>query len=169
MLANSFYIGNRQKVVGELVQNGEPFFAGRVVLKKRIILNDTNVGLKLNGRIHFARLRINQKDGGCYLFNDELDISKVAKIGENEVEIELYTSPRNKLGPHHEKTWEDNLMVGANSFTLLEQWHDFKCEEFRNSYSLVKTGLFESAESTLNVMYFGIYKDNQAEYERNNR
>ena len=161
LIADSFYIGKRQKAIREFVQSGEPFFAGRVVLQKKIILDNTNVALKLGGRIHFAKIKINGKDVGSYLFNDELDISNEAKIGENQVEIELYTSPRNKLGPHHEKRWEDNLMVGANSFTLLNQWHEFKCETFRSDYSFVKTGLFKSAEPTINIMYFGIYKDNQ--------
>lgn len=61
------------------------------------LLSETDVKLKLNGRIHAANVSINGINLGACTFDGEIDISSVAKIGENEVAIELYTSARNKL------------------------------------------------------------------------
>lgn len=156
LLADAFYIGKRKVYVEELVQSGEPFFSGRIVLKKKLFLTDKNVCLQLYGRIHFARIFVNGNNAGECLFNSLVDISDFAKVGENDIEIELYTSARNKLGPHHEKWWEENLMVTPSSFSLLEFWHDFKCEHFRNEYSFVKAGILQKDECNLSMLYLGI-------------
>lgn len=162
LLADSFFIGERQKQVGELTQSGEPFFAGRILLKKKFNLEQTNVRLKLNGRIHFARLTVNNVPIGECDFDGTKDISMFSKLGENEVVIELYTSARNQLGPHHDAVWEENLMLTSYAFDMFDGWKDFSCVDFREDYSFVKSGLLPKNERAVwKILYYGIYKSNQ--------
>ncbi len=162
LIAKEFYIAKRQACVGELTQSGEPFFAGRVVLKKKLMLAEPSVKLKLNGRVHAANVTINGINLGACTFDGEIDISAVAKRGENEVIVELFTSPRNCLGPHHDALWEENLMLSSYGFDMFEGWEDFHCEQFRENYSFVKSGILPETDSVdFSVIYYGIYKDNQ--------
>ena len=162
LLADEFYIGKRKTRVGELVQSGEPFFAGRVVLNKKITLSYTDVKLKLNGRIHAANVTVNGVNLGACSFDGEIDISAAAKLGENEITVELFTSARNKYGAHHDALWEESLMLSPNGFDMLGGWENFQCKRFRNSYSFVKSGFLpETDRAEISIIYYGIYKDNQ--------
>ena len=156
LVADSFYMGKRQDCVGELVQSGEPFFSGRIVLKKFINLSTTNVNLKINARVHYAKVYVNGKLAGTCLFDNEVDISHCAKIGENNVEIELFTSPRNMFGPHHNAKNEEPLLLSPQSFAC-----DIKDNEaavgFRQSYAFIQAGILKENEcADINMIYYGI-------------
>lgn len=92
---------------GDLVAAGYPFFAGRITLAttahlaapaagERIVLALPNLDLPL------AQVRVNGQEAGAILWPPyEIDITALARPGENEIAVELITSLRNLLGPHH--------------------------------------------------------------------
>lgn len=143
VLGENFYIGAKKEVVRDLTTDGYPFFAGKITLKETVYLTETDVMLKFLGKIHFAKVFVNGKKAGELLFNDSVDISSVAKTGENQVEIEIYTGLRNFYGPHHHAAFDEVGIVGPGTFTLAETWKNLKSIYERKSYSLVKQGVFK--------------------------
>jgi len=63
----------------------------------------------------------------------EVDITDFVREGENEITVEVFTSPRNLLGPLHHQQGE-LYGVGPESFTAGEAWTD--------EYQFVPYGLF---------------------------
>ena len=127
----------------DLISDGFLFFAGNITLTKTIIVNSADALIQLTGRIHYAKIYINGQFAGECLFNDTVDVSKYLKIGENTVEIELVTGSRNLFGPFHVKGREETFHATPYAFTFTGAWKDFKCDEYRESYSFVKTGIFD--------------------------
>lgn len=142
LYADDFYIGEKPSKINELISDGFPFFSGKVVLSKKFYLDDKNVSLKINGRMHFARVYINGKHAGNMLFNDSVDISAFAKKGENVLKIEIYTSARNLLGAHHDTRFAESGGVTPYAFGFRGSWKNGKSLLERKSYSLVRTGVF---------------------------
>ena len=140
-LGEEFYIGERKTSIRDMLFDGYPFFAGKIRLKTTLILDDTDLALQLSGRIHYAKLFVNGHYAGEYLFTDTLDISKFAKVGNNNVEIELFTGTRNLLGPFHHANAEESFYVTPGSF-VWDGWENLQHSNYRKSYSLVRTGLF---------------------------
>ncbi len=60
-----------------------------------------NVFFALFGEYHMAFVKVNGVEAGKLFFDTELDISHVAKEGENDIEIKFILSNRNRMGPHH--------------------------------------------------------------------
>lgn len=77
------------------------------------------------------------------LFNDALDISKFAKQGKNEIEVELLTGSRNLFGPFHDKRKVESFWVGPSSFSFYGRWDNFKCDDYTSAYSFARAGIFE--------------------------
>ncbi len=144
LFADEFYIGSKKGKINELVKDGYPFFSGRICLTKTLKLDRTDVDLKLSGRIHFAKVKVNGNDVGKLMFNDVIDISKYAVIGDNQVEIELFTSARNMLGPHHDARFDEKGHVSPYSFGMPNTWIGGKSLLERKSYSLVRNGVFDN-------------------------
>ena len=142
-LGENFYIDKPVKTVADLVKDGYLFFAGRIRLKKTINLSDPNVNLKITGRVHYAKLWVNGRYAGEYLFNDSIDVSDCAVKGENEIILEIVTGSRNLFGPFHDATEEESYYVKPSSFTFCGQWNDFDCAAYTERYSFVRTGLFD--------------------------
>jgi len=128
---NDFLLTDETKEVkqGDLTPQGYPFYAGSVVYKQRVKVD----GLRPEERIYLrfedfqaivARLTVNDKDAGLVFWPPyEIDISPVLKKGENLLEIELTSSLRNLLGPHHHSQGE-LLSVGPASFIDETHWMD---------------------------------------------
>ncbi len=141
--AKEFYIDKPKTVIDDLIFDGYLFFAGKIRLRKEIELDKTDVSLKITGRIHFAKLYVNGKYVGDYMFNDALDISKFAKQGKNEIEVELLTGSRNLFGPFHDKRKVESFWVGPSSFSFYGRWNNFKCDDYTSAYSFARAGIFE--------------------------
>ena len=141
--AKEFYIDKPKTVIDDLIFDGYLFFAGKIRLRKEIELDKTDVSLKITGRIHFAKLYVNGKYVGDYMFNDALDISKFAKRGKNEIEVELLTGSRNLFGPFHDKRKVESFWVGPSSFSFYGRWNNFKCDDYTSAYSFARAGIFE--------------------------
>lgn len=142
-LGENFYIDKPVKTVADLVKDGYLFFAGRIRLKKTINLSDPNVNLKITGRVHYAKLWVNGRYAGEYLFNDSIDVSDCAVKGENEIILEVVTGSRNLFGPFHDAAEEESYYVKPSSFTFCGQWNGFDCAAYTERYSFVRTGLFD--------------------------
>ncbi len=141
--AKEFYIDKPKTVIDDLIFDGYLFFAGKIRLRKEIELDKTDVSLKITGRIHFAKLYVNGKYVGDYMFNDTLDISEFAKQGKNEIEVELLTGSRNLFGPFHDKRKIESFWVGPSSFSFYGRWNNFKCDDYTSAYSFARAGIFE--------------------------
>jgi hypothetical protein len=89
---------------GDLTSDGFPFYAGRVVYRASIgleELSDKQSWLHLHDlNAASARVRINGKHVSTLLWPPHLvDLSSHLRIGKNEIEIELATTLNNALGP----------------------------------------------------------------------
>ena len=91
---------------GDIAPQGFPFFCGSMTLKKTITLSEDEIH---NRSIEFSRLpsivtkiSVNGKvlPNLCWA-PYTYDLSGLLNVGDNEIEIELITSFRNMLGPHH--------------------------------------------------------------------
>jgi len=103
---------------GDLSKEGYPFFAGRLSLMSTAQLlaprNGERVFLTLpNLDVALAKVRVNGQEAGPVLWKSyRVEITSLVKDGDNAVEIELVTSLRNLLGPHHrpdgevDETWQ---------------------------------------------------------------
>jgi hypothetical protein len=90
--------------------DGYPFFARNITLSKNLFFTNSNITLKLSGNyclayyLYLNDIKVNMSQ--C------VDLSKVARLGDNKLQIVLCSSNRNLLGPHHLKTFEQPLDVG---------------------------------------------------------
>ena len=71
------------------------------------------------------------------MFGNKIDLSKVLKKGENEVEIVLTVGNRNLLGPFHTND-EEPFGVGPYTFERMGSWKDGKSPLVREGYAFVK-------------------------------
>ena len=109
-------------------------------------LDNTNVKIKFLGKIHFAKVYINGMKAGEILFDDSMDISKYAVVGDNEVEIEIFTGLRNFYGPHHHAIHDEIGGVAPGTFAMANTWKNDTSIYERKSYSLVRAGIFKPRE-----------------------
>ena len=117
------------------------FFAGKIRLKKTLTLENEKVALTVCGRVHYAKLWVNGKYAGEYLFNDSLDVSEFAVKGENVIEIELTTGSRNLFGRFHNDIKQESFCVTPSSLALSQE--GLKSGEYTEAYSFIRTGLFD--------------------------
>ena len=124
-----FVITEKHELVeyGNLVYQGYPFFVGTLCLSqefeistefKKVVLEIVDMNCIL------TNVLINGEEvGQVFLRPHEIDITNFVKKGKNEVELQLVTSLRNLLGPHHHKAGE-LYSVGPGSFMDEMHWTD---------------------------------------------
>jgi len=112
---------------GDLLANGYPFFAGRIGLAasiriqkprthERAILVLPRLGAAL------AKVCVNDTPAGCIIGSPgELDVTQLVRQGENTLVIELVTTLRNLLGPHHRTTGEPDSAWG-HEYIFYPDW-----------------------------------------------
>lgn len=136
-LADRFVIGGKKEEISELITDGYPFFAGTVTLKQTLSLSSANVILHVPGRFQAAAVRVNGSFAGKLLFENKLDISRFAHIGDNDLEIGVTTSNRNLLGPHHFGQEEEPMSVCPWIFELNGCWNNGKSNLHLDRYAFV--------------------------------
>ncbi len=84
-------------------QQGFPFFAGRMTLKKSFNISDISYVIRLTKKgVNAVKVTVNGVDVNTLIFSPyEWDLSQHLKKGDNEIEITLVNNLRNLLGPHH--------------------------------------------------------------------
>jgi len=138
LLGENFRIGAPKKEIESLIEEGYPFFAGDIVLKQSVTVDDVNKELVLDKRFHLVDVKVNGKAAGRMMFSNRLDLSEYLTVGENEIELTLTVGNRNLLGAFHTQEQEPRS-VGPYTFERIGTWKDGKSSILRESYALVKT------------------------------
>ncbi len=122
---------------GDWVSQGYPFYSGRMIYMKTFSISRKTgqYVLSFEGlRSIVTSVCINGKNAGRLAWKPySLDMTNVIKDGENELGIEVYTSLRNTLGPHH--TPEDIVTNIIGPLTYIDE------KNWRDSYILVPYGI----------------------------
>ncbi|MGD8237127.1 MAG: glycosyl hydrolase [Armatimonadota bacterium] len=104
---------------GNLSAEGYPFYAGRITYAETATLDrpadGERVVLELPGLdAVLAKVRVNGESAGEILWPPyEVDITEHVTDGDDEIEVELVSSLRNLLGPHHRSTGEPTHTWGT--------------------------------------------------------
>lgn len=139
--ANNFYIDKPMKFVSEITSSGYPFFAGNITLRKTINYNGGNCVLNLNGRYCLSLLKVDGIEVKKSYFANKVDVTNYLKVGDNNIEITLWSGNRNLLGPHHDLD-EEPRGVGPYTFEVKGSWNNGKSSEQLVDYAFVKFGLY---------------------------
>jgi len=129
-----------------ITADGFPFFAGKITLTQEFELSAGEVE-----KIRFLRfdpagansfrVRINDQDAGfLYAGKYALPTGDLLKPGKNLLALELTTSLRNMLGPHHLKEGE-SYKVTTLSFSKEANAVGWKGPEFVEHYCMIDVGL----------------------------
>jgi hypothetical protein len=112
---------------GDLVAQGYPFFAGRVILTQRVNIKAPSPGQHVFFELDrldaiVVRVRLNGYACGDIVWHPHrAELTEHVQEGENLLEIELVNSLRNLLGPHH-NTHGELVSVGPGDFTGHRGW-----------------------------------------------
>lgn len=138
MSGSQFYIGAMPTVIqSEPTTEGFPFLSGELVLKQNVNLDTADTLLQIDGEYMMAYVKVNGKEVGKILFDTEIDISKVAKKGENEIEVRFLLSNRNLMGPHHLEGPKDRS-IAPDCFQMFGWWNGNKSDMYHDEYDLKK-------------------------------
>ena len=130
-----FYIGKLPQRVTQPSTEGFPFLAGKMTLSQNITLDTTDILLRVSGEYQMASVKINGKEAGKLFFEKELDISNVAKLGNNKIEVEFILGNRNRMGPHH-LIGNKNESITPWSFELSGEWEDDRSRFYHADYDI---------------------------------
>ena len=132
-----FYIGSMPTHVTDFVSEGFPFFTGGFSLCQKVWFETSEIMLQIPGNYHIADVKVNGVKAGKLLYEKELDISHVATVGENEIEVRFIVSNRNQYGPHH-YAGDKNDSISPWSFELYNTWEEDESPMYRKEYSFRK-------------------------------
>jgi hypothetical protein len=133
-----------------LVNQGFCFFSGKISLEQILHVSlENNVDYYLDFGPCLApvwTVSINGiATGNSSWAPYTMDITKFLKEGDNRIEVTLFASNRNLLGPHHNKIGE-SYQVGPSSFTDVPGWPEQRSRFTENhlwsdSYCFVDFGI----------------------------
>lgn len=143
---------------GNLVEQGLPFYAGRIAYRTSITLPVApmkNAWLECDElTVPVVEVYINGKSAGAFTWRPyRIECSTLLHEGENTIEVVFYHSLRNLLGPHHNSQGETSwaglpmLLVGPESFYPQEElWTERliageQLTSWRHSYAVTTFGL----------------------------
>ncbi len=148
-----------QVTTGDLVQQGLPFYAGRVRLTQTVMISEKQLKTSNGVRLHLeppdaitTKILVNGKPAGVRAWRPyDFETGSLLVPGRNEIRIELAASCRNLLGPHHHVDGELHF-VGPASFRTAKSWTDSPttpAQVWTDRYSFVRFGLAGPATLTL--------------------
>ncbi len=124
---------------GDWVTQGYPFYSGTIRCEAKFTLKkeEGKYFVSFGGiRAIVTNVLINGRDCGSITWKPyRLDVTESLREGENRMSIDLITSLRNTLGPHHYTGNDASGMVSPRTFTDEKNWSD--------SYSFVPYGIFD--------------------------
>ncbi len=132
----------------DLVGSGYPFFAGKITLRQEFDLTaDEAERIRY---LRFApagansyRIKLNGEEvGTCFWGPYALKVDQFLRAGTNRLEVELTTSLRNLLGPHHLEEGE-SYAVHTLSFNREANAISWPAPPYNPGYCFVKLGLDE--------------------------
>ncbi|ANF97336.1 glycosyl hydrolase [Paenibacillus bovis] len=139
---------------GDLTTQGLNFYAGNVQLSQQVVIPKLDVGQCAWFRLErpdavLSRLWLNGQEVHTFMWAPyKIEVTDYLHAGDNELTIELLSSCRNLLGPHHHIRGE-LTMVGPDSFTDTPGWTDGDHAEphiYTDRYCLTSFGLNGHAE-----------------------
>lgn len=134
----NFYIGTLPKMIKvDPTLEGFPFLAGEMVLRKQVEFGTSDILLQIAGEYQMAYVTVNGKYAGKLLFDTELDISHVARTGENEIEVKFLLGNRNRMGPHHLEG-RKNRTIEPDSFQMFGRWEGSQCQLYHSYFDIKK-------------------------------
>ncbi len=111
----------------DLVKDGYPFYAGSFDFTRTFSLTTKPQSAQIRfGRMNFIHAEVfvnGRKAGAAYWSPLTVDVARHLKRGRNEIRIRLTNSLRNLLGPHHQKTGDQNW-TGPAEFVNEKNWTD---------------------------------------------
>ena len=143
VFGDNFYIGKQNTVVSDPVREGYPFFAGNITFEKTIEYNGGPTVLELKGRYSLTEVRLNGELVEKSYFANKVQLKNHLKLGENKIQVTVWTDNRNLLGPFHYAPFEKPEFIGPDEFELFGTWKDGESNLQRKNYALVRFGLFE--------------------------
>lgn len=150
---------------GDLVAQGYPFFSGRAILNQRVNIDAPKPGERVFFELsrHDAvvtKVRLNGYHCGDIVWQPlRAELTPHVQEGENLLEVEIVSSLRNLLGPHH-NTMGELVSVGPGDFSgrggwtqpgdenWLELRKEGKARMWTDDYFLVPFGLSNPAVRT---------------------
>lgn len=130
-----FYIGKLPQRVTQPSTEGFPFFAGKMTLSQNFTFDTIDILLRVSGEYQMASVKVNEKEAGKLFFEKELDISHVASLGMNKIEVEFVLGNRNRMGPHHLIANKDESITPW-SFELSGAWEDDRSRFYHVDYDI---------------------------------
>ena len=128
-------------VTGELYKEGYPFFKGTVTLRGEYDWDGLGEAyIKPEGRYMMADMKINGKEA-MIVFENRLNITKLLKVGKNDIEMTLTASLRNFFGPHHRATDPEPMGTGPDSFHMRGTWGNGVSPKYTHNYNFVPFGV----------------------------
>lgn len=122
-------------------EQGYPFFYGKATLCGTYFYDGKGSReISLKGRFAVANVIVNGKQLNLVL-DAKKDITGLLSKGENTVCIQLKSSLRNLMGPHHNKFYRETQPVTPDVFTLYKTWKDGESTGYMKTYSLVPFGI----------------------------
>ena len=123
----------RKYVTGnKLMQDGFPFFSGRITLLTEIEAKGSEKYLSIRGLYNAARVSVNGGKEHELLFTDTCRVDGELKPGRNVLTITLMSSMRNTLGFHHMPDHSNKEGSSPNFMSLYGHWLD---EDIASRYS----------------------------------
>jgi hypothetical protein len=107
---------------GELSAEGYPFYAGAFALAQAFSLSEADAAGRVRLRLDAlhagaADVRVNGVSCGSLAWHPyEVDLTRAVRPGENELEITLYGTLRNLLGPWHRPAGEIGACWGGYEY-----------------------------------------------------
>jgi hypothetical protein len=112
---------------GDLTPQGLPFFAGRLTLRRTVTLDAVpdDAALRFEDvNAAVLRVKVNGTDAGALAWAPyEIDVTDLLQEGANTVEVEVVSTLRNLLGPHHLRGG-DQEWTGPGQFRDKARWID---------------------------------------------
>lgn len=137
VIGKDFYIDKAPERVTDVTTDGFPFLAGEFTLKCKLHLDTDKTLLFIPGEYHIAEMTVNGVRVGKLVYEKEIDISSVAKVGENDVAVRFVISNRNLMGPHH-CTASNYNGVSPWSFELSGRWDEDQSADYHSGYDLIR-------------------------------
>ena len=141
MRGKDFYIDKKKNEITNLLTDGYPFFSGDITLEKRFISNTDKGLLRLEGNYCLSEITLNGKKIEKSYFAKLVDVSDALVVGENRIQIHLWSGNRNLLGPFHFHIEPPG--IGPNHYEFRGSWVNGENEELSEDYSLRKFGVFK--------------------------
>lgn len=149
-LCGSFELGapatGRRLDASDLVRQGFPFFAGKLTLRQEFELTASEAEkIQLLRFVPVGansyRIRLNNEEAGFWSHGfAAFPVAQLIHAGKNTLEIELTTSLRNLLGPHHLAEGE-SYSVHTLSFNREANAVSWEPPAYDPGYSMVRLGI----------------------------